>query len=173
MNANRGGNGSWNDQLYRKYDSLKAAYSPAIRISTWKKPFIVYSFHLEGVKSTERRVLRPLISADMLRKLTTRLTTVRVRVKVGEFSSALIDDDHAFMVWLTRKKYSEGTEVLFPSSGRVAFDETLSFRMTLAQNKPGVFAPKLFCLQVWRHNDLTHATSPTITTPSRLFKGSL
>jgi hypothetical protein len=109
----------------------------------------------------------------MLRKLTTRLTTVRVRVKVGEFSSALIDDDHAFMVWLTRKKYSEGTEVLFPSSGRVAFDETLSFRMTLAQNKPGVFAPKLFCLQVWRHNDLTHATSPTITTPSRLFKGSL
>ena len=34
MNANRGGNGSWNDQLYRKYDSLKAAYSPAIRIST-------------------------------------------------------------------------------------------------------------------------------------------
>ena len=88
----------------------------------------------------------------MLRKLIAqKQVRAQVRVQIGEFQSEQINDEASFMVWITRKdKHATGTAVCYPQSGRVKFEETLTFRMTLFQHvsRPGIFAPKPFTLQV-------------------------
>lgn len=86
----------------------------------------------------------------VLSKLRGRQVTAQVRVRLGAFrASEGSINAAAFMVWLTRKdKHAEGTRVHYPKNGVVSFDETITFRMTLVQKRPGVFAPKPFTLQV-------------------------
>ena len=84
-------------------------------------------------------------------KLRGKQVSAQVRVHLGAFRSpnGSISDQSSFMVWLTRKdKHAEGTRVHYPKDGVVSFDETITFRMTLVQKKPGVFGPKPFTLQV-------------------------